>query len=331
MSREPHAIITRNTDREFSDVVNWVVHAVISGEEQGLSKNASLCQNHTDLASHDASKLGFMNAVHCVGNYSEIVDGDNNPGINEINYGTGMLYAIPFGNIESADNVIVEPAAGNMLTKIRNEGYLTCGVVVPDDFEGDIAGSDKLVGMSADYCRALSAAIFIGDPNKVNFLKFPEANNSSAIALANRTLGVLVGGRDLRKFDFKTPPLLGGLHFSTPYYYGNGSDIDDDVSFYSMITRDSDVLFASFVNCVVLTTIQAQENYAQKTYAEMPLVSAFGSYFSWALRDVIAYSGRYDEMFEKHFRSEVAGTSQGRNTLNEGGPLLLSFLRSPRH
>ena len=95
MSKEPYAIITRNTDREFSDVVNWVVHAVISGEEQGLSKNASLCQNHTDLASHDASNLDFMNAVHCVGNYAEIVDGDaNNPGLNEINYGTGMLYAI---------------------------------------------------------------------------------------------------------------------------------------------------------------------------------------------------------------------------------------------
>eukprot|EP00580_Thalassiosira_gravida_P006507 CAMPEP_0201629136 /NCGR_PEP_ID=MMETSP0493-20130528/3887_1 /ASSEMBLY_ACC=CAM_ASM_000838 /TAXON_ID=420259 /ORGANISM="Thalassiosira gravida, Strain GMp14c1" /LENGTH=86 /DNA_ID=CAMNT_0048100063 /DNA_START=77 /DNA_END=334 /DNA_ORIENTATION=- len=86
-----------------------------------------------------------------------------------------------------------------------------------------------------------------------------------------------------------------------------------------MATREDDVLFASFVNCVVMATIYAQENDIRKHKSgEIPLLSIFGSEIGWALRDAISYSGSYDEMYVKHFGSEVTEAARGRNTLNEG-------------
>ena len=57
----------------------------------------------------------------------------------------------------------------------------------------------------------------------------------------------------------------------------------------------------------------------------MPLVSVFGGDLSWALRDVIAYSGSYDELFTKHFGNTASGIGFGRNALNQGGPMMYSI------
>ncbi|KAL7538406.1 hypothetical protein ACHAXR_011016 [Thalassiosira sp. AJA248-18] len=332
-TKEPIGIVSRNNDREFSDIINWVVQALFYGEEHGLAKDPTLCQNSTRETSHNVSDLDFMNAVHCVGNYGEIFDGEmNNRGMNQINNGTGMLYAIPFGNLNK-DNTM-NPS--KTMTKIMNKGSLNCGVVVPDDFEGNVTvvvpddfegnvtESNKLIGMSVDYCRTLAAALLSGDSKDVNFLTFRESNNTSYIALANETIDVVVGGRVQQKYDFALSPSLGGFHFSTPYYYGNES-AGNDVSSYSMATREDDVLFASFFNCIVMSTFYAQENFIQSERSkEMPLVSVFGSSLRWALRDAIDCSGSYEQLYVKHF-GEVSEVDRGRNTLNKGGPLLHSF------
>eukprot|EP01083_Nonionella_stella_P250798 866048_1 len=100
----------------------------------------------------------------------------------------------------------------------------------------------------------------------------------------------------------------------------------DAVSFYSIVTREDDVLFASFVNCIVLATIYAQENNVQREKSsEMPLVSVFGSHLNWALRDAIFYSGSYDQIYSRNYPSNVSETFRGRNNLNEGGPLMHSL------
>jgi len=100
----------------------------------------------------------------------------------------------------------------------------------------------------------------------------------------------------------------------------------DDVSSFSLATREDDILFSSFVNCVVLATIHAEEKSITRDRSEeMPLVSIFGSKYSWALRDAVAYSGSYDQMYAKHF-IDVAYEDRGRNTLNDsGGPQMHSF------
>ena len=92
---------------------------------------------------------------------------------------------------------------------------MNCGVIPPRDFSGEIATSDKLVGMSVDYCRTLAAALFNGNYNAVMLLTFLDTDDSSFLALKNGTIDVLAGRRIEKVDDF------GGFHFSTPYYYGN--------------------------------------------------------------------------------------------------------------
>jgi len=245
-----------------------------------------------------------MNAVYCVGNYAEIFYSDNdNRGMNQINNGTtGMLFATPFGELDTeGDNPGVMEVSGTLFDKIRQKRLLNCGVVVPADFDGEIENLRELAGMSVDYCQTVAAALFYGDYERVNLITFPESDNSSYASLDNGTIDVLAGGRVERRHDFGSPPSLGGVQFSTPYFYGNET-AGDGVSFFALATRDDDLLFTSFVNCVVLATIYAQEiGIKEKHSKRIPLASIFGSELKWALRDAISYFGRSDEIYAKHF------------------------------
>ena len=102
-----------------------------------------------------------------------------------------------------------------------------------------------------------------------------------------------------------------------------------DVSFFPMVTREDDVLFSSFVNCIVLSTLYAAENAITKeVYVQMPLITIFGNEYLWALRDASSANGKYDEMYEKHFgiAKDSDPTSRTRNALNdEQNPQLLSL------
>jgi hypothetical protein len=191
---------------------------------------------------------------------------------------------------------------------------------------GDVTDGNELVGIGVDYCRTLFAIIFIGDPDTVHFFSFPDTDNSSVIALVTGTIDVLVGERVQQKYDFETSPSLGGLHFSTPYYYGDKSIIGDEDSAYSVATHEGDVMFASFVNSIVLATIYAQENDIQKEdSAKMPFVSAFGKELSWALKDAIAYSGSYDNICTRSFGNRSSEACNYWNTLSNGEPQMHSF------
>jgi len=273
--------------------------------------------------------LNFLNAVYCVGSYYEICDVEqNNMGMNQINNGTtGMLYATPFGEMDDEDDELgdIDVTAGTLLGDIRKKGSLDCGVLIHDGFDGEITTSDKLFSMSVDYCRTLAAALFNGDSNLVNLTTYSEDDNSSFVALNNGTIDILSGGRVERKHDFENSQSVGGVHFSTPYYYGNETS-RGNVSFFSLATREEDVMFSSFVNCIVLATIYAQENTIKKKKSEeMPLLPVFGSEFKWALRDAIYYSGSYDRIYKKHF-GVVSEEDRGRNYLNEyGSPQIHSF------
>ena len=215
-TKEPLSIVTRQNDREFSDVINWVIQAMFYGEEQGLTKNSTLCQEYTETV--NASDLNFLNAVYCVGNYAQVVS-YHNPnqsyrGMNRINDGTsGMLYAIPLGQLNEENTDI--SLTMDTLYDVKGEGELNCGILVPDNFTiEDILVSDGLVGMSVDYCKTLSASLYNGDPDAVNFFPFEEDGNAYA-ALENETIDVIAGARIEKKYD------LGQFRYSTPYYFGD--------------------------------------------------------------------------------------------------------------
>ena len=98
------------------------------------------------------------------------------------------------------------------------------------------------------------------------------------------------------------------------------------MSFYSIATREEDEMFSSFVNAVVMSPIHAEEKGIERSEnLRMPIVAAFDENLRWALRDAIAYSGSYDQMYAKNF-GQVSEKDRGRNTLNnKGGPQIYSF------
>jgi general L-amino acid transport system substrate-binding protein len=148
-TKEPHAFVTRNNDREFSDVVNWILQALFYGEEQGLMKNATLCSNSTNVTSV-ASELNYLNAVYCVGSYKDLHDHPQNRGMNRINNGTKMHSLIPFGDLDYVGDKEMPdfgPRPNSTFSGIMIDGKLNCGVAVQSDNDTESFG---IVGMSTD-------------------------------------------------------------------------------------------------------------------------------------------------------------------------------------
>lgn len=221
MTKEPYAAVTRPDDAEFSDVVNWAIQALFFGEERGLVKDVSLCNANVNVTGKAASDLDFLNAVYCVGNYGEIFDGDeNNRGPNQINDGTtGMLYTIPFGQLERAMDREVS-LDGTVLHGIRNDGTLNCGVIIPGEQVREADGVN-ITDMNTRYCHTVAAALFNGNFASANLVEFSENDDDAPfLALSNGTIDVLAGAKISRRYDFASPPLRQGSHFSIPYYYG---------------------------------------------------------------------------------------------------------------
>ena len=96
---------------------------------------------------------------------------------------------------------------------------------------------------------------------------------------------------------------------------------------FTLATRDEDHRkFSSFVNAIVVATIDAEEmGITRDRSKDMPLMYIFGSLFNWALRDAISYSGNYDEIYTKNF-GNVPVKHRGRNAVHrEDGPQLHSI------
>lgn len=152
-TKDPEAIVTRNTDREFSDVVNWVLQALFYGEEQGLTKNATLCSTTKNVTSL-AAELNYLNAVYCVGSYKDVYDIKSGfRGMNGINNGTSMHYPIPFGDLdyafglEESESDNFGPRPGSTFSDIIIDTKLNCGVFIQN---GNDTESLAIDGLSED-------------------------------------------------------------------------------------------------------------------------------------------------------------------------------------
>ncbi len=108
ISNEPLGVVVRDDDRQWFDIVKWVVMATIAAEEQGMtSENA---QEYAELFQQSAAdKLGLkpdwvFQVISQVGNYEEIFErnvGQQSSirlerGLNRLYSEGGLLYAMPF-------------------------------------------------------------------------------------------------------------------------------------------------------------------------------------------------------------------------------------------
>jgi hypothetical protein len=90
-----------------------------------------------------------------------------------------------------------------------------------DGYSADATKVHNIYGMGISYCQSLSAAIFHGNSNAVNYTTFND-DESGIIALNNRTVDVLVGLEANLASDFGTKSHQ-GVTFSVPYYISNGT------------------------------------------------------------------------------------------------------------
>jgi hypothetical protein len=132
-SKEPLCVVTRLDDVEWSDFVNWVLQALLTAEEQGITQRSADLVEPTDVFGEGSRyALAFQNAIRAVGNYGEIYSRTlqsilPRPVVDQINKGnTGLIYSLPFGNL----NVIgSDPDPGVVLSNIKSRGFLKCGIL----------------------------------------------------------------------------------------------------------------------------------------------------------------------------------------------------------
>lgn len=260
--------------------MNWAVNAWLYAEEQNIPRNSSKCTPYNSTPT-SANELDFLLGVHCLerfgglrriaySNFTIEEDGDllGKHEINSINNGTCMIYAIPFGNLEDPDADVAQGVLG----RIHGDDYLNCGVVVPDNFVGDLHEATGVVGMSVTYCTAVAVAIKNGKTDGVELFPFFESSNVSYQALHNGTVDILAGAKANLEYDMGSADMP-GVTFSTPYFYGNET-AEEDLTMYTLATREDDFEFSSFVNLVVMSTIKAdRDGIGQGTSKNMPLVS----------------------------------------------------------
>ena len=130
-SKEPLALVSREDDIIFSDFLNWIMVALITAEDEGItSETAASILPTTDIFGDEFSNM-FRDAVALVGNYGEIYERNlehvlPRPTPDYINDGkSGLMYAYPFGTLESVGPT---PKLGGTMDVIIRRGKLICGV-----------------------------------------------------------------------------------------------------------------------------------------------------------------------------------------------------------
>jgi general L-amino acid transport system substrate-binding protein len=218
LSKEPLGFVTRDDDARWSDVVNWVIQALLSAEEQGTTQATAQDMGTFDLLGEEFEDL-FIRAIEASGNYGEIYERQMESIVprgdpNAISSGdSGLLYPHPFGSVAT-----VGPVPDGKLREIMDRGELRCGASSVPAFSRYDYDQWSWVGFDVDFCRALSAAIFSGDPTRVLFVKYSTAQRFKALAAGDVDVLSRITTHTLAR-DVLEPASQTGFTFSAPTYY----------------------------------------------------------------------------------------------------------------
>jgi hypothetical protein len=154
--------------------------------------------------------------------------------------------------------------------------------------------------------QATSFAVIVKDTFGDEFALESPTLETIALRFRDGDCNVVAGGT----LDNTVIPGLGG--YTGPYDFGSGKFSKDPLA---LVTREDDPEWTSFVNWVVLATIQAEEQgITQNTGDKMPLLFLFGPLFTRFFRNIIQAVGNYAEMYERNLAPLLDRV--GLNTLN---------------
>mmetsp|Transcript_31568 Transcript_31568/g.47708 ORF Transcript_31568/g.47708 Transcript_31568/m.47708 type:complete len:323 (+) Transcript_31568:1126-2094(+) len=315
-------MVTRGDDPEWSAFVSYVLQSLIEAEKQNITQLSAYFHNSNTFLD-EKSRLISLNAVKAIGNYGELYERHlqykyPRIGLDFINVkgNTGLIYSLPFGNIDTDDPAIYEH--GKTLRKIWKRGKVLCGIASYfEEFPISIQQLEALRGFHEDYCRALSAGVFVTDTEgtnfpRVEFVELPIADQFGA--LANGTIDVLSGGI----ISHSANP---SFSFSQPSFYSTPEFERSAMPSFGMITRQDDQQWSKLVFWVVSSTFYAEENYIEqrKSY-HMPLVNLFGPESKNTFRKIIQTVGNYGEIYTRNLEAFFPrrGTRNMLNSLPYG-------------
>lgn len=194
LSKEPIAMVTRETDPRWSDFVNWVLVGLMHAEGRNARMSNPALLGDTALFGTDL-RLMFVDAVTAVGNYGEMYERNlerivPRSTINTLNPGDQpLIYSFPYGNSLSEGNFITP---GGTIDTIVQRGRLRCGINVQPGFARINPATQEWSGFDVDYCRAIAAALFNGVLN-VDFIpieatgRFPALDSGDVDVLCHVT------------------------------------------------------------------------------------------------------------------------------------------------
>ena len=138
----------------------------------------------------------FRDAINASGNYGEVWDRNAQPvlprdsvAFNRLNGGsTGQMMTLKFGEIANDRGDV--PLSDAMMT-ILNRGKLRCGVRTGRAGFATVSQGQH-EGIEVDLCRAISAALFQGSTEHIEFVSFLE--QSDGFQLLASDLVDVIGG-----------------------------------------------------------------------------------------------------------------------------------------
>lgn len=236
--RDPLAMVARDNDRRWCDIIFWTQQALVSAEEQGVTQSTADDLSLTSAFGEEFDNI-FVEMIRAVGNYGEVYARNVEPiipraGMDTINEGeTGRLYSLPFGDLSvQGDNPLDIPES--TISKIHRRGHLRCGITRRASFAEFSPENLEFEGYDVDYCKAISAAIFDGPTDNVVYVDLPASsrfeyiNDGIVDVLSRITTHTL--DRDVKEpttgqgFSFTVPNFYDGLRFGGIPPYGQCAD-----------------------------------------------------------------------------------------------------------
>lgn len=304
---EMWAMKTLDDDAEWASFLDASLMALLAAEKAGVTKDDAYRMGKTDIFGKEHEDM-FINAVAAGGNFGQIYSFPMpRDGRNFLNDGsTGLLASPPLGTADQPQDH-EPPAIAGTLEEVLLRGFLNCGI------RGDRPGfavfnsnTSLWEGMDVDYCRAVSAALFDGDPDSVAFVDTKSADGYQM--LRDGSVDVLAGMLWTLQDDAK------GFSFSRPYFYGPiGDERFDENLCMATVQRDSQ--WSSFVYWTAQSLVYAEEHGIEQTNSfELPVIYCFGPQLVRMFRDISHALGNYAEVYERHLAGILPRS--GRNRLN---------------
>jgi len=216
MSREFFSIVTRDGDAKFSDFVNYMLQSLMTADEERKRQGSAIKASDLDETEVFGSRYRtmFQDAFEVVEGYVELYERHlvvPRSRANTINGNEPAMHYKPLGNLR-VDNP--PELKSPTIDEIKNR-KLRVGVDPHLPVFSVLLGNGSWFGIDIDFAKALSAALFDGDPGNVVFVNVTSSNRFEK--LKNGEIDVLAGTTTITmERDLKENTAEQGFSFSTP-------------------------------------------------------------------------------------------------------------------